>query len=37
VSIDTPLDKIAVLQRGGSIIPRKLRLRRSSKLMINDP
>ena len=31
------LDKIPVYQRGGSIIPRKLRLRRSSRLMYSDP
>ena len=31
------LDKIPVYQRGGSIIPRKLRLRRSSRLMYTDP
>lgn len=35
--VSTPLDKIAVFQRGGSIVPRKMRLRRSSKLMIQDP
>merc|ERR1711871_600070 len=32
-----PLDKIPVFLRGGRIIPRKLRLRRSSKLMYYDP
>lgn len=37
VSLETPIDKIAVLQRGGSIVSRKLRLRRSSKLMRHDP
>ena len=37
VTLSTPLDKVAALQRGGSIIPRKMRLRRSSKLMIQDP
>eukprot|EP00617_Octactis_speculum_P024935 CAMPEP_0185770024 /NCGR_PEP_ID=MMETSP1174-20130828/57134_1 /TAXON_ID=35687 /ORGANISM="Dictyocha speculum, Strain CCMP1381" /LENGTH=931 /DNA_ID=CAMNT_0028455309 /DNA_START=42 /DNA_END=2837 /DNA_ORIENTATION=+ len=37
VTLATPLAKIAALQRGGSIIPRKLRLRRSTKFMINDP
>ena len=28
---------MATLQRGGTIIPRKLRVRRCSALMINDP
>ena len=37
VTMPTPLEKIAALQRGGSIVPRKMRLRRSSKLMVNDP
>jgi mannosyl-oligosaccharide alpha-1,3-glucosidase len=37
ISVSTPLDKIAAFQRAGSIIPRKLRLRRSSKLMTKDP
>lgn len=37
VTVETGIDKIPVYQRGGSIIPRKLRLRRSSYLMINDP
>ena len=32
-----PLDKIPVYQRGGSIVPRQMRPRRSSDLMINDP
>lgn len=31
------IDKIPVYQRGGSIIPRKLRLRRSSEMMKYDP
>eukprot|EP01123_Difflugia_compressa_P011360 TRINITY_DN4504_c0_g1_i2.p1 TRINITY_DN4504_c0_g1~~TRINITY_DN4504_c0_g1_i2.p1 ORF type:complete len:736 (+),score=138.13 TRINITY_DN4504_c0_g1_i2:834-3041(+) len=35
--IDTPIEKIAVLQRGGSIVPRKNRIRRSSSQMVNDP
>ena len=35
--IQTPLEKIPVYQRGGSIIPRKERARRSSSLMVNDP
>jgi len=37
ITIATPLEKIAVLQRGGSVIPRKMRVRRSSSLMIHDP
>jgi len=36
-TILTPLEKIPVFQRGGSIIPRKERARRSSALMVNDP
>jgi len=35
--LKSDIDKIPVYQRGGSIIPRKLRLRRSSYLMTNDP
>lgn len=34
---NTPLDKIPVYQRGGTIIPIRERPRRSSKLMRNDP
>lgn len=37
VKMATPLEVIPVFIRGGSIIPRKLRLRRSSKLMFHDP
>lgn len=37
VRVSAPIDKIPVYQRGGSIIPRKLRLRRSSMLMKTDP
>jgi alpha 1,3-glucosidase len=37
VAVDSDIDKIPVYQRGGSIIPRKLRLRRSSHLMSIDP
>jgi len=37
VSLDTPLDKIAVLQRGGTVVPRKNRLRRSASQMAKDP
>lgn len=37
VNVPTPLSKIPVFQRGGSIIPRKMRVRRASSLMRNDP
>lgn len=37
VNIAAPLSKIPVFQRGGSIIPRKMRTRRSSNLMYDDP
>mmetsp|Transcript_6436 Transcript_6436/g.9795 ORF Transcript_6436/g.9795 Transcript_6436/m.9795 type:complete len:227 (-) Transcript_6436:36-716(-) len=37
VIIPVDIDKIPVYQRGGSVIPRKLRLRRSSRLMKTDP
>mmetsp|Transcript_5141 Transcript_5141/g.7580 ORF Transcript_5141/g.7580 Transcript_5141/m.7580 type:complete len:268 (-) Transcript_5141:532-1335(-) len=36
-TIAVTIDKIPVYQRGGSIIPRKLRLRRSSEMMKHDP
>ena len=38
-SMDVPadIDTIPVFQRGGSILPRKLRLRRSSMVMKHDP
>uniref|UniRef100_A0A8W8IBF8 Neutral alpha-glucosidase AB n=1 Tax=Magallana gigas TaxID=29159 RepID=A0A8W8IBF8_MAGGI len=35
--VNAPLDKIPVFQRGGSIVPRKMRVRRSSSLMASDP
>jgi alpha 1,3-glucosidase len=35
--VAAPIDKIPAFQRGGSIIPRQLRVRRSSTLMHNDP
>ena len=35
--VPAPMDKIPVFQRGGSIIPRKLRLRRSTMMMKTDP
>ncbi len=37
ITVDSDIDKIPVYQRGGSILPRKLRLRRSTQMMINDP
>lgn len=37
VNTKAPLEKIPVFVKGGSIIPRKMRLRRSSKLMFYDP
>ena len=37
VSVAAPLETIPVFMRGGSIIPKKMRLRRSSKLMYFDP
>jgi alpha 1,3-glucosidase len=36
-SINSPLSKIPVFQRGGTIIPKKMRVRRSSALTANDP
>ena len=36
-SINTPLNKIAVFQRGGSIIPLKKRVRKSTSQMKDDP
>jgi alpha 1,3-glucosidase len=36
-SVSAPLDTIPVFIRGGKIVPRKMRLRRSSKLMFYDP
>jgi len=35
--VDAPLDKIPAYQRGGSVVPRRMRLRRSSQLMVRDP
>lgn len=35
--IAAPIEKIPAFQRGGHIVPRKMRLRRSSALMVNDP
>jgi len=36
-NIEAPLQKLPAFQRGGTIIPRKLRARRSATLMYNDP
>uniref|UniRef100_A0A7S3VF80 Glucosidase II subunit alpha n=2 Tax=Chaetoceros debilis TaxID=122233 RepID=A0A7S3VF80_9STRA len=36
-TVSSDIDKIPVYQRGGSVIPRKLRLRRSTEMMTNDP
>ncbi|BES89296.1 neutral alpha-glucosidase AB [Nesidiocoris tenuis] len=36
-TVQAGLSKIPVFYRGGSIVPRKLRVRRSSPLMLNDP
>lgn len=35
--VKAPIDKIPAYQRGGSIMPRKMRLRRSASLMFHDP
>jgi alpha 1,3-glucosidase len=37
VHVSAPLEKIPVFIRGGRIIPRKMRLRRSASLMFHDP
>ncbi|KYQ91049.1 alpha-glucosidase II [Tieghemostelium lacteum] len=37
VEISTPLEKIPVFQRGGTIVPKKERVRRSSSQMREDP
>jgi hypothetical protein len=37
LTVQTPIDTMPVFQRGGSIIPRQLRVRRSSSLMSQDP
>lgn len=37
LTVAAPLDTIPVFVRGGSIIPRKMRLRRSASLMFYDP
>jgi alpha 1,3-glucosidase len=37
VTVNTPLNIIPVFLRGGSIIPRRQRIRRAATLMANDP
>jgi mannosyl-oligosaccharide alpha-1,3-glucosidase len=37
VTVSAPLSTIPVFIKGGSIVPRKMRLRRSSQLMFHDP
>lgn len=37
MNVEAPLSYIPAYIRGGSVIPRKMRLRRSSKLMFYDP
>lgn len=37
VTVAAPLDKIPAFQRGGSIVPRQMRPRRSSAVMQHDP
>lgn len=37
ITVPSDIDTIPVFQRGGSIIARKLRLRRSTHMMTNDP
>lgn len=37
LTVQAPLEKIPVFMRAGRIIPRKMRLRRSAKLMYYDP
>lgn len=37
ITEDAPLDKIPVFLRAGAIVPRKMRVRRSSQAMRNDP
>ena len=36
-TVAAPIEKIPVFQRGGSIVPRQMRLRRSSAQMTHDP
>lgn len=36
-TVDAPLEKIPVFVRAGTIVPRKLRVRRSTSTMYNDP
>jgi len=36
-TVAAPIDKIPVYHRGGHVVPRKMRLRRSASLMAHDP
>ena len=36
-SVDAPIDHVPVFQRGGSVVPRQRRLRRSTQAMATDP
>ncbi|XP_012940746.1 neutral alpha-glucosidase AB isoform X2 [Aplysia californica] len=36
-NVEAPLSKLPAFQRGGSIVPRKMRGRRAASLMYNDP
>ena len=37
MTVSAPIDKVPVFQRGGTIVPRQMRLRRASSLMGADP
>ena len=37
IQVKTPLEKIPVFIRGGSILPRRQRMRRAATLMLHDP
>ena len=37
VNVDAPIDIIPVYQRGGSVVPKRMRLRRSTEMMRGDP
>ena len=36
-NVDAPIDVIPVYQRGGSVVPKRMRLRRSTEMMRGDP
>ena len=36
-TVSAPLRKVPVFQRGGTVLPRKMRARRTSSLMVADP